>query len=85
MLAEFRTKSQVTIPKEIVKKLGIQEGDTLEIREKDGVIQLIPVVVYPKTLVEELRAEIEEAKEKIADGKQPVFENIDSLFDELES
>ncbi len=85
MLAELRTKSQVTIPKELVTKLGIKEGDKLEITEKDGVIQLIPVVVYPKKLVEELREEINEVKTKIASGTQPVFDSIDSLMDELES
>lgn len=52
MLAELRGKSQVTIPKEVVTKLGIQEGDKLEVIEKDGIIQLIPVVVYPKKLVD---------------------------------
>ena len=41
MLAELRAKSQVTIPKEVVARLGIKEGDKLEITEKDGVIQLI--------------------------------------------
>lgn len=85
MLAELRTKSQVTIPKELVSKLGIKEGDKLEITEKDGVIQLIPVVVYPKKLVDELRTEIDEVKAKVASGTQPVFDNIDSLFEELES
>lgn len=85
MLAELRTKSQVTIPKELVTKLGIKEGDKLEITEKDGMIQLIPVVVYPKKLVEELRDEIDEVKAKIANGTQPVFDSIDSLMDELGS
>ncbi len=85
MLAELRKKSQVTIPKELVTKLGIKEGDKLEITEKDGVIQLIPVVVYPKKLVEELREEINEVKTKIASGTQPVFYSIDSLMDEMES
>jgi AbrB family looped-hinge helix DNA binding protein len=85
MLAELRAKSQVTIPKELVTKLGIKEGDKLEITEKDGVIQLIPVVVYPKKLVEELREEIRDVKTKIASGTQPVFDSIDSLMDELES
>ncbi len=85
MLAELRAKSQVTIPKELVTKLGIKEGDKLEITEKDGVIQLIPVVVYPKKLVEELREEIMDVKTKIASGTQPVFDSIDSLMDELES
>ena len=47
-------------------QLGIKEGDKLEIMEKNGVIQLIPVVVYPKKLIKELRTEIDEMKVKIA-------------------
>lgn len=31
MLAELRQKSQVTIPKEIIVKLGLSEGDKLDI------------------------------------------------------
>ena len=62
MLAELRAKSQVTIPKEVVTRLGIKEGDKLEITEKDGVIQLIPVVVYPKKYVDELKSEIDGIK-----------------------
>ena len=38
MLAELRQKSQITIPKEIVEKLGLSEGDKLDIRELDGTI-----------------------------------------------
>ena len=48
MLTELRTKSQITIPKDIVMKMGLREGDKLEIVEKDGVIELMPVAVYPK-------------------------------------
>ena len=36
MLTELRTKSQITIPKDIVARLGLHEGDKLEIVEKDG-------------------------------------------------
>ena len=31
MLAELRQKSQITIPKEIITKLGLSEGDKLDI------------------------------------------------------
>ncbi len=31
MLAELRQKSQITIPKEIIVKLGLSEGDKLDI------------------------------------------------------
>ena len=55
MLAELRQKSQVTIPKDIIVKLGLSEGDKLDIFEKDGTICIIPVVVYPKNYLSELR------------------------------
>ena len=48
MLAELRQKAQVTIPREIIVKLGLSEGDKLDIFEKDGSICIMPVVVYPK-------------------------------------
>jgi AbrB family looped-hinge helix DNA binding protein len=84
MLAELRQKSQITIPKEIVSRLGLNEGDKLEINEKDGIITVMPVAVYPKKYLDELRGEIETAREKIASGKKPVFNNIDALFAALE-
>ncbi len=41
MLAELRQKAQVTIPREIIVKLGLSEGDKLDIFEKDGSIQVL--------------------------------------------
>lgn len=84
MLTELRQKSQITIPKDIVSKLGLNEGDKLEINEKDGVITILPVVVYPKKYIDGLKSEIENVKNKIASGERKVFDNIDSLFNELE-
>ena len=81
MLTELRTKSQITIPKDIVLKMGLREGDKLEIVEKDGVIELMPVAVYPKKYLEELRSEIDEAKARLAAGEQPVFDTVDALFE----
>ena len=84
MLAEFRAKSQVTIPKELVDKLGLSEGDKLEVFEQNGLICIMPVVVYPKKYLAELREEIETTKAKLASGEQPVFDNVDALFAKLE-
>jgi AbrB family looped-hinge helix DNA binding protein len=84
MLTELRTKSQITIPKDIVMKMGLREGDKLEIVEKDGVIELMPVAVYPKKYLDELRSEINETKAKIAAGEQPVFDTVDELFEMLD-
>ncbi len=85
MLAELRTKSQITIPKEIVATLGLAEGDQLEVYEKDGIICLMPVTVYPKKYVDEIQGEITKLKNDIESGKKPVFDSIDSLFDRLEN
>lgn len=85
MLAELRQKSQITIPKEIIVKLGLSEGDKLDIFERDGTICMMPVVVYPKKYLDELRGEIDEAKAKIASGEQPVFDSVDALFAKLET
>ena len=85
MLAELRTKSQITLPKEIVNSLGLSEGDKLDVSEKDGVICLTPVTVYPKKYVDELQNELSELKKNIAEGKQPTFDSIDALLERLES
>lgn len=85
MITELRKKSQVTIPKELVMKLGLKEGDKLEIIEKNGVIQIMPVVVYPKKYLEELKEEITKIKSKIKSGDQQVFDNVDDLFRQLDS
>ena len=84
MLAELRQKSQVTVPKEIVEKLGLSEGDKFDVFENNGTICFMPVVVYPKQYLAELQNEINETKSKIASGEQPVFDDIDALFEKLE-
>jgi AbrB family looped-hinge helix DNA binding protein len=84
MLMELRKKSQVTIPKALIDKLGLNEGDKLEIFEKDGAICMVPVVTYSKKYLDEIRDEINAVKTKIASGEQPVFANVDTLFARLE-
>ena len=83
MLTKFKQKSQITIPKDIVNKLGLSEGDEIDISEKNGVIYMIPVSIYPKRYVEELKKEVYAIKEKIASGKQPAFDDLDALFEKL--
>lgn len=46
---------------------------------------MMPVSVYPKKYLKELRNEINEVKEKIASGEQPVFDSVDALFKQLEA
>ncbi|MBO4359434.1 MAG: AbrB/MazE/SpoVT family DNA-binding domain-containing protein [Eubacteriaceae bacterium] len=84
MLAEIRSKSQITLPKEIVSSMGLSEGDKLEIFQKDGTIYMIPVTVYPKGYIDDLKAEVSQLKDRIRSGEQPVFDSIDALFEKLD-
>jgi len=84
VLAELRQKAQITIPKELVDRLGLSEGDKFDVFENNGTICFMPVAVYPKQYLTKLREEIEETKIKIASGEQPVFDDIDVLFNKLE-
>ena len=84
MIAELRQKSQITIPKEIINQLSLSVGDKFDIYVKDGAICLMPVVVYPKSYVEDLKAEIKTVKEKLASNEQQVFDNVEDLFEKLE-
>lgn len=48
MLVDLKQKSQVTIPKEFVKRLKLSVGDKLDVEIKDGRLIITPVVVVPK-------------------------------------
>lgn len=84
MLVELKAKSQVTIPKEIVSLMNLNQGDKFEIFEENGRIVLIPLEVYPKNVIDELKASVEDIKTSIDKGERPVFDSIDALFEELE-
>lgn len=82
MLVELKAKSQVTIPKDIVVSMDLNQGDQFEVKEENGKIVLIPVVIYPVNVIKNLKNSVLEIKESIKTGKQPVFDSIDSLFEE---
>lgn len=85
MLVELKAKSQVTIPKDIVNSMELNQGDQFEVSEESGKIVLVPVAVYPEHVIKSLKAEVKEIKESIKNGNQPVFDSIDSLFEELDT
>ncbi|MDR0866975.1 MAG: AbrB/MazE/SpoVT family DNA-binding domain-containing protein [Planctomycetota bacterium] len=85
MIAELCSKSQITLPEEIVAKLGLTIGDKLDFFEKDGVIWAMPVVVYPKKYLDTIGGEINALRKEIAAGKQPVFASVDAMMSQLES
>jgi AbrB family looped-hinge helix DNA binding protein len=76
MLIEMRGRSQITLPFEIVKKLGISEGDKFEVMERDGGVFLCPVVVYPKAKMEKIAKAIKDNKE----NPSAVYESVEDMF-----
>lgn len=84
MLVELKAKSQVTIPKEIVSLMKLNQGDKFEVKEEAGRIVLIPLEVYPKNVINDLKASVEDIKTSIDKGERPVFDSIDALFEELD-
>jgi len=79
MLIEMRARSQITLPNEIIKSLGISEGDRFEVMERDGGVFLCPVVVYPKAKLEQI-AKIIKDHEK---NPSAVFESVEEMFKDI--
>ena len=81
MLAEIRGRSKITIPSEIIKKLGISEGDKFDIMERDGGIFLCPVVVYPKDKIAKIAKILKESEN---DTKtRTAFESVEDMFSDM--
>lgn len=81
MLAEIRGRSQITIPAEIIKKMGISEGDKFEIMEKDGGIFLCPVVVYPKDKLLKIAKLVKDSEAQLS--KQKSFDTVEDMFADM--
>ncbi len=81
MIVELRKKSQITLPKEIVKQLCLNEGDSFEVIVENGCILLQPVAVYSKEYISKLEKEIKELKSKSLNNKS--FDNTDDLIKDL--
>lgn len=78
-LTKISSKGQVVIPQEIRKKLGLNEGETLVVSVKDGLIVLKKV---DGTLSEDdlnTLVEIREAWQEIESGKSKKMKSDDFL------
>ena len=82
MIIELRKKSQITLPKEIVKNLNLQEGDKFEITIENGCIRLEPVSIYPKEYIMKLAEEIQVLREDVK-FEYNTFNNVDDLLKSL--
>jgi AbrB family looped-hinge helix DNA binding protein len=75
-MIEMRARSQITLPSEIIKSLGLSEGDKFEVVERDGGVFLCPVIVYPKAKLEQIAQIIKDHKSNPKDA----YESVEEMF-----
>jgi AbrB family looped-hinge helix DNA binding protein len=87
MLTEIRTRSQITIPAEIIKTLNLKQGDTLEVEVDGDHIILRPVVAVPKDQAyfwsKKWQEEEKQVQSDIKNDKIHSAGNKDELFKDL--
>ncbi len=87
MLTEIRSRSQITIPSEIIKKLNLKQGDTLDVDVEGDQIVLRPVIAIPKDQTyfwtkewqseeKQIQSDIENNNIKLAKSKEKLFEDL---------
>lgn len=58
MIIEIKSKSQITIPKEIMQELNIDKGTNLECKVVNGEIVLTPIKFIGQTDIEEIKKKL---------------------------
>lgn len=58
MIIEIKSKSQITIPKEIMQELNIDKGTNLDCKVINGEIVLTPIKFIGKTDIEEIKKKL---------------------------
>ena len=87
-IVKLRDKSQVTVPKEIVKKYNLSQGDKLEfVPEEDG-IKIRPVITVPKSQAwfwnEKWQKGEKEADEDIKKGRvSGPYDSAEEIMEEI--
>jgi AbrB family looped-hinge helix DNA binding protein len=86
----IRKRGQITLPKSILEKLDLKEGDQLELEvNEQGEIKIIPVIQIPKDQAwfwtKEWQKSEKEAEEDIKAGRVKSFDNVKDAMKWLES
>jgi AbrB family looped-hinge helix DNA binding protein len=86
-LVKILRHGQITLPKEIRKILGVEEGDLLEVGLENARVFLQPKVLVDKeTMLSEAgKIKIKEALKALKKKEIKEFDNIDDLINELNS
>ncbi|MBI4595236.1 MAG: AbrB/MazE/SpoVT family DNA-binding domain-containing protein [Candidatus Tectomicrobia bacterium] len=89
MLTQLRSRSQITLPREIVEKMKLQEGDNLEVIIEDDKIIIKPVLIIDRSQAwfwsREWQAMEKEAQEDIDQGRVCKAKDIKELMEKLDS
>ena len=57
-------KNQITIPKQLVKNLGLSQGSLFDVRQKGNRLELIPLETVEKTFTDAEYAKMDEIFER---------------------
>jgi AbrB family looped-hinge helix DNA binding protein len=86
-LIRVKQKAQITLPSEIRRALGIEEGDYLEAEVEGNRVVLTPKTIIPKlppvTLSERGEEMLREAFEDVEAGRTKEHDTVESLIEEL--
>jgi antitoxin MazE len=89
MITQLRGRSQITLPSEVVKKMKLQEGDSLDIIIDDDRIIIKPVLVIDRSqswFWSKKWQELEkEADEDIKQGRVQKAKSVKELMEKLDS
>lgn len=87
MLTEIRSRSQITIPADIIKKLNLKQGDTLDVEIEDNQIILRPVIAIPKEQAyfwtKQWQSEEKQIQSDIASNNIQPAKSKNELFEDL--
>ena len=79
---------QVTLPASVRRKLGIEEGDLIEVLVEDDKAVLLPTKIVDKSQVyfwtKEWQEAEKEASEDIKAGRVKTFDNVEELLADLD-
>ena len=88
MVIKLRERSQITLPSEIVKKLNIKTGDTLEVKLKGDKIIITPVLIIDRSQAwfwsKKWQDKEREVEEDIREGRLTSAGNMNDLLKKLE-
>jgi antitoxin MazE len=88
MVTTLRGRSQITLPNDIVKKLNLNTGDSLDISLEDDRIIVKPVLVIDRSQAwfwsKEWQEKEAEVEKEFEEGKISHAKDVSELFEKLD-